>query len=123
MSGQSGAAKVRREGRCRTCGAAGGLTRHHLVAESWFRRHPGVPHRHHPDNIVPLCVYCHRVVDGFIGIGPASDRQREKRRVLRSAMLEAEVEFVVRVRGRQWLDHHYPLATLTHDARAFVRLA
>lgn len=115
MSG--GAAKVRGEGRCRVCGGGVDLTRHHLVPESWFRKHPEQPNRNHRDNIVPLCVYCHRVVDGFIGIGPAPDRQREKRRVLRAAMHPAEIAFVVRVRGRQWLDHHYPLATHTHGDR------
>lgn len=107
-------AKLAQEGCCRICTATSNLTRHHLVPESWFRKNSHVSGRHNPWNIVPLCVYCHRVVDGT----NSSIRRREKRRALRATLTAREVGFVVAVRGGDWLDRNYPTTTINHDRSA-----
>lgn len=111
---QGAKAKIQREGRCRTCPATEDLTKHHLVPESWFRRNPEFAGRHSVSNLVPLCRYCHGLVDGT-----RSDVLRtEKRRALRATLLPSEMRFVRAKRGQPWLDHHYPLATANHDQAA-----
>lgn len=111
-------AKVIDEGACRCCSSTTRtLSRHHLVPESWFEQHPGVPGRNSRDNIVPLCFYCHRAVDGHlkktVGI-PINLRRTERRRQLRAKLTADETAFIVRTVGDAWLEHHYPSSTPWH---------
>jgi hypothetical protein len=101
--------KVADEGRCRTCSATEGLTKHHLVSQSWFRATRRVG-RHAPANVVPLCLYCHRLID-------ATNNpwlRLEKRRALRATLTKKEIRFIVKTRGPDWLDHQYPVSTVVH---------
>lgn len=112
--------KVEREGRCRLCPRTEELTKHHLVSQQWFKLNPDKPGKDSVHNIVPLCVYCHRVIDGSIG---AKDKRREKRRMLRARLSQDEVDFVLRSAGAAWLDHHYPVRTITHGRRRAPRVS
>lgn len=107
---QGARAKILREGRCRLCSVETDLTKHHLVPESWFRRNLHVTGRHSVSNLVPLCRYCHGLVDGTRD----NVLRVEKRRALRATLTPSERRFVRDKRGQAWLDHHYPLATLNH---------
>lgn len=114
------------EGCCRICGSTEGLTRHHLVPQMWFRRGRGERHhKHHPDNIIPLCVYCHQALEGEHGLDRATRqaRRREQRRRLRVCLTADEIMFATRTRGRAWLDHHYPADVPVHDARRRLAVA
>ena len=95
---------------CRMCGRPGHvrpITRHHLVPESWFRRQPlslrSIRNAH--ANLVPLCRPCHDLVDSR-----DEDERRESRRFLRRSLSQQEISFAIQVRGREWLDFHYPRA-------------
>lgn len=112
------------EGPCRLCGTFKNLTAHHLVPESWFRRHPPKKGyvrqdcRHSVSNIVSLCKGCHRLIDGHRKTLSARHAQtRQARSRLRGLLSEAELLFVVRIRGTQWLDHHYPKNFAYHDVK------
>lgn len=100
--------KILAEGQCRMCGRAAyvrPLTRHHLVPESWFLGQP-LPLRlirNAHANIVPLCRPCHDRVDSR-----EEDERAPARRELRRCLSQAEVAFAIQVRGRRWLDSHYP---------------
>lgn len=118
----SGREKVIKEGQCRMCQRPWKVrpstqhrlvpprqlaTRHHLVPESWFlakgrdERHRRI--RNVNANIVPLCRVCHDRVDSR---DPA-DRQ-DARRELRRCLGVEEIAFMIQVRGKSWLDFHYP---------------
>lgn len=81
------------------------LTRHHLVPESWFLKQP-LPLRlirNAHANIVPLCRPCHDRIDSreeYVRL--------EARRYLRRSLSQQEIAFAIQVRGRAWLNHHYP---------------
>ncbi len=116
--GQSGREKCEAEGRCRICGITGKpLTRHHLVPQHWFVRRrrvnftPKPFSRNDSRNIVPLCSYCHQRVEGDRGLDRATKERRklDARLSLRRSLSASEVNFIVLARGRDWLDHHYPL--------------
>lgn len=102
----SGKLKVQQEKRCRICPSRDELSRHHLVPHSWFlKRKPDLRVlRNANANIVPLCASCHRVLDGVHD--PVGRLQ--KRAALRAALHSNEMAFILQVRGRPWLDHHYP---------------
>lgn len=119
----SGTQKVQAEGRCRMCGRTWEvrpligqqltredaqetqeqrLTRHHLVPQSWFRSTRGSQYRSIRNanaNIVPLCRPCHDLIE---------EPDMISRRMLRRALTQQEIAFVVRYRGKDWLDYHYP---------------
>lgn len=112
----AGKNKVRAEGFCRMCGRAASelkdlpgrpdairlMTRHHLVPQEWFRVNPEWKHLRGCDaNVVPLCRADHDLVELTDGW--------EYRRELRRVMTQAEIAFVIQVRGRDWLDRRYPL--------------
>lgn len=82
------------------------VTRHHLVPESWFLGQPkelrNIRNAH--ANIVPLCRSCHDEIDNR---GPVA-RERARRK-LRDLLLQDEIAFAIQVRGREWLDVHYPM--------------
>lgn len=129
----AGKTKLSEEGRCRMCltpRASRGerqLTRHHIVPQSWFSdriARAGADLRLHADrdwlairdeqarirqlrdcddNIVPLCVACHRAVE-------SDDAARA---MLRKVLGSAEVAFALSTRGRAWFDLRYvPLRDL-----------
>lgn len=103
------ARKMNAEAVCRMCLRSAKvrlLTRHHLVPEYWFRRQPLALKliRNAHANIVPLCRPCHDRVDSR----DPFDRE-QARRYLRRSLTQQEIAFAIQVRGRQWLDHHYPL--------------
>lgn len=102
----SGRMKVASEKRCRICHARRDLTRHHLVPHAWFMSHdPEIKRlRNANANIVPLCVSCHRLVDGTLD--PVSRLQ--KRAALRGALATSEIAFIIQVLGKNWFDDHYP---------------
>lgn len=107
----SGRTKVALENRCRACGWTppiryGHLTRHHLVPQAWFlqRKQELRLLRNANANIVPLCRRCHEIVDGRDPVP-----RLQKRAALRQALHSSEVSFILQIRGRQWLDAHYPL--------------
>lgn len=110
-----GATKVKLEGRCRMCrrpSSVRTLTRHHLVPQVWFRRLVQQLEAEGNDqraweirmlrdadaNIVPLCVPCHKQVEGDTGY----------RRMLRKLLDPVEATFCVKVRGLRWFDLYYP---------------
>lgn len=105
-----GFAKVREEGRCRMCRRASDvrpLSRHHLVPQSWFREHPSLaPLRHADANIVPFCDPCHQEVE---------KRGSHARVELRRLLGNAEVAFVLQLRGRDWVDGRYPTTGVGMD--------
>lgn len=122
-----GKVKVQKEGHCRMCGRAVAelralvdhpeavriMTRHHLVPQHWFRNNPEYQRLKGCDaNIVPLCRSCHDLVElpdwkgGF-----------EYRRELRGLLTQAEVAFVIQMRGRDWLELRYPLRYLAGRER------
>ena len=89
---EAGIAKVLAEGRCRLCGARGGLGRHHLVARSQGGSDVD-------DNLVPLCIVCHEDVE----------RQRhEARRRLRLVLRPEEWDYVVGRVGLGRAQARYP---------------
>lgn len=110
-----GKTKVQEEGHCRLCRRTASeladlrthpdavrlMTRHHLVPRAWWRKHPrlAMKYRDVDANVVPLCVPCHRLVETELGT----------RRMLRHAMTQAEVSFVIQVLGVDWLESEYPL--------------
>lgn len=82
------------------------LTRHHLVPSRWFRHHapPAVAgYRNAKANVVPLCRPCHVLVES-----PDPTIRIPARRMLRRALSQAEIAFIVAVRGKSWLDRTYP---------------
>lgn len=112
----AGKVKVRQEGQCRMCRRAAAelkdlaehpeairlMTRHHLVPQEWFRVNPEWKHFRGCDaNVIPLCRTCHDLVELPWG--------KDYRRELRRVMAQAEVAFVIQVRGRTWLEQRYPL--------------
>jgi hypothetical protein len=113
----AGAAKVREEGACRMCrrlAQVRPLTRHHLVAQRWFRsRLVSLPVTREEEeaawmewrrlrdadaNIVPLCEPCHKQVEGDAG----------HRLLLRRVLAPEEATFCILLRGQEWFDHRYP---------------
>jgi hypothetical protein len=95
-------------GICRMCGRdhrVRPLTRHHLVPHSWFLKQPLALKliRNAHANIIPLCRPCHDLVDARAEL----DRV-DARRMLRRSLAQDEIAFAIQVRGRQWLDYHYP---------------
>jgi len=103
----SGREKVVQERACRVCASRKDMTRHHLVPLSWFFSEKGAHLRKIRNvnaNIVPLCEACHRLVDGIRD--PVL--RLKKRAALRERLGSNEIAFIIQVRGRQWLDHHYP---------------
>ena len=62
----SGRMKLAHEKACRICDSRRELSRHHLVPHAWFMKHDHEIKRlrNANANIVPLCVSCHRIVDG-----------------------------------------------------------
>ena len=107
--------KMQAEGHCRMClrpASVRQLTKHHLVPESWFLRQP-IPLkmiRNAHANIVPLCRPCHDMVDN-----KEWKERKDARRLLRRSLSQAEIAFVIQVRGRSWLDLHYP----THSSHSY----
>jgi hypothetical protein len=103
----SGREKLLMEARCRICHERYDLSRHHLVPHSWFLAEENESLRQVRNanaNIVPLCVSCHRIVDGVNA--PVS--RLKKRSALRRALGSNEIAFILQVRDRDWLDEHYP---------------
>jgi hypothetical protein len=114
----AGKVKVRQEGHCRMCGRAAAelkdlcdrpdairlMTRHHLVPQEFFRVRPEWKHLRGCDaNVVPLCRTCHDLVELPEWMGG-----RDHRRMLRKVMTQAEISFVIQVRGFDWLERRYP---------------
>jgi len=93
---QAGLAKLRREGRCRVCGQARGLTRHHLLNRSQGGDDVD-------DDIVPVCdgpgVTCHRKL---------TTRDPATLATLRNRLSDAEVAYCVGKIGRVRFDRLYP---------------
>lgn len=107
-----GKEKLQEEGCCRMClrpsseewipGVLRLLTRHHLVPCRWFRKHAEWRDLRDVDaNIVPLCRPCHDLIESKDGL--------PHRKMLRRALLQEEIAFIVQVRGRDWLELRYPL--------------
>lgn len=103
-----GRRKIMEEGACRMCERSHSvrpLTRHHLVPDRFFRWQP-MPTRslaHVDPNIVPLCRPCHDLVEE-----PDRTIREEARRMLRRTLAQEELTFMIQVRGRAWVDKHYP---------------
>lgn len=100
--------KILSEGHCRMCGRPARvrpLTRHHLVPVSWFLRQPWPLRmvRNAHANVLPLCRPCHDLVDNREEAERASARKE-----LRRCLSQAEITFCISVRGKEWLDEHYP---------------
>ena len=100
--------KVAREGHCRMClrpGHVRQLSRHHLIPQRWFRQQGERVYvlRNAAANIVPLCRACHDEIE----TGPT---RLASRRMLRRALTQEEVAFVIDVRGLRWLETRYPQA-------------
>lgn len=96
-------------GVCRMClrsASVRALTRHHLVPHAWFLKQPLALRliRNAHANIVPLCRPCHDLVDSR-----DLHEREEARRHLRRSLLQDEIAFAIQVRGRHWLDAHYPI--------------
>lgn len=102
----SGRQKLTNEGRCRICGSQENLTRHHLVPMSWFLRRKMELRalRNANANIVPLCRSCHEVLDGREPVP-----RLQKRSTLRASLWPNEIAFILQVRGKDWLNFHYPV--------------
>jgi hypothetical protein len=125
-----GKLKLKEEGRCRMCqrpraktvfnphtrnptvdvelspAGARVLSGHHMVPKRWFRFQPiAVKNLRDVDaNIVPLCRVCHDDVEC-----PEKALRTIARRELRKLLTQEEITFVIQVRGKSWLDTHYPL--------------
>ena len=101
----SGWNKLTVEQHCRMCGrhrSVRPLTRHHLVPLRHFESAPGRRYRmvrNANANIAPLCRICHDLVES---------RDMIARRMLRRLLTQQEIAFIVRVRGKEWLDRRYP---------------
>lgn len=100
--------KMRAEAHCRMCQrphSVRHLTRHHLVPVSWFLRQPWPLRliRNAHANIVPLCREDHDRVDSR-----DLEEREEARRHLRRCLSQAEIAFVIQVKGIRWLNQHYP---------------
>jgi 5-methylcytosine-specific restriction endonuclease McrA len=96
---------------CRMCGrpkVVRTITRHHLVPQAWFDKldedDPRRLLRNATANLVPLCRPCHDLVDHRDPVVRA-----QARRMLRRSLAQAEITFAIHLRGRPWLEHHYPL--------------
>lgn len=95
---------------CRMCGRPRNvrpITRHHLVPQAWFdeleESDPRRMLRNATANLVPLCRQCHDLVDNrdeYVRV--------ESRRMLRRSLAQSEIAFAIHLRGRHWLEHHYP---------------
>lgn len=97
-------AKCEREGHCRMCRRPSHvrqLTRHHLIAQGWWRARGEdiAVLRNAAANIVPLCRQCHDEVEHDV----------ESRRMLRRVLTQEEVAFIIDVIGRNWLERRYPI--------------
>jgi hypothetical protein len=97
--------KFQAEGHCRMClrpHYVRPLTKHHLVPQRWFLREGArwAMWRNRAVNLVPLCEPCHRLVECDV----------DARRELRRCLAQAEVAFVISLRGLTWLDGMYPLS-------------
>lgn len=118
----SGKEKLRREGCCRMClrpsaeladlwmrpDAIRVMTRHHLVPQRWFNVHKEWIHLRDCDaNIVPLCRACHDLVELRNGSGSSH------RRMLRRLLTQAEISFIIQVRGYRWFEGTYPRVRVT----------
>lgn len=96
-------AKVEREGHCRMCRRSSRvrqLTRHHMIPQEWWRARGEeiAALRNAAANIVPLCRVCHDEVEA----------DEKSRRMLRRALTQTEIAFVIDVVGRVWLEEQYP---------------
>lgn len=100
--------KMQAEGHCRMCGRPPSirpLTKHHIIPASWFLRQP-LPLRvirNAHANVCPLCRVCHDMVDHR-----ETAERMDSRRLLRRCFSQQEIAFVIAIRGKAWLDHHYP---------------
>lgn len=104
---RAGIAKLRREGRCRACGQSYGfvnpldypLSRHHLVGRDL--RGDDVD-----ANLIPLCgdgtTGCHGIYEnrepGWLEVAGA----------IRESLRPEELEYVLRVKGVDWLARYLP---------------
>jgi 5-methylcytosine-specific restriction endonuclease McrA len=107
LRSKAGTARKFQHGLCRMClrpKHVRPLTRHHLVPIAWFRKNPHLwSYASSTANLVPLCRPCHDMIDNR---NPA-DRE-DARRLLRRSLSQQEIAFAIAVRGRMWLNHHYP---------------
>ena len=103
---EAGKAKIEAEGCCRLCKRAklprwlGGnpfdcLERHHVVQKGMGRTIGGDDV---DENIIPLCTRCHREV---------TERTRYSRMAVRANLRHDEEDYVIRRKGKWWLDKHY----------------
>ena len=88
--------KIREEGRCRNPHCVGRRKPqwHHIVPRSKFGKRDVV--RHHPDNAVPLCHFCHMAWHGNEVV------------LHREDLSVSEVAFILEHAGKAFLDRHYP---------------
>jgi len=103
----SGREKLYAERKCRICPSDQVMTRHHVIPLSWFFSERGARFRairNANANIIPLCEECHRIVDGVRD--PVG--RLKKRAAIRENLGANEIAFAIQVRGRAWLDEHYP---------------
>jgi len=103
----AGKAKIEAEGSCRLCRRIrlprwlGGnpfdcLERHHLVPRGTGKTIGGDDL---DENLIPLCTRCHRAVE---------DRERWARMAVRANLQHDEEDYVIRKKGKWWLDKNYP---------------
>jgi 5-methylcytosine-specific restriction endonuclease McrA len=91
---EAGVEKVRSEGRCRICPATYGLTRHHLVPRS-------LGGDDSDDNLIPLCFVCHDLYE-------TQPKDQGPGKLIRRSLTKREVGYVLRRKGRVFLDRYYP---------------
>lgn len=101
-------AKISAEGVCRMCQrphTVRRLTRHHLIPVYWWMRQP-LPLRSFRNawaGMVPLCRQDHDLLHS-----KDEEERIEARRMLRRSLTQQEIAFMIAVRGKTWLDIHYP---------------
>ena len=99
-----GALHVEKMGYCYGCGADG-ETLHHLVGR-------GVGGDDVADNLIPLCghgsVGCHGVITSHNRDGASGLTYPEVAHAVRVSLTLPEVGYVLRKKGRDWLDELYP---------------
>lgn len=96
VKGNAGRAKLRKEGRCRSCGESRwALSRHHLVPRSQSGDDVD-------DNLVPLCLLCHDTLHNHPG-----QPRTEVRHAIGRSLTDAERAYVGRKMGVDYLRRHY----------------
>lgn len=97
-------------GPCRGCGAPG-ETFHHLVPKGNHRGDDVAA------NIVPLCghgtVGCHGVITSHNRDGASGLTYREVAHAIRASLWPAELAYVLRKKGQDWLAEFYPSGPLS----------